>query len=298
MPLPALLANPWTLSIIGGFLPSVASAVLGSKSKEEAQAILAPKRHQMVAALIAEGADPTEAEQQADAALEGELLGKMQEGALPGWAEAGLGVVGGGLGAIAGKALKSGGMAGIKALFSKKGDDLIPPFPGQRPPPAAVTRETPDPEFMRRRRDAKVTEAEMGRGGAFDQPYSRMPEPGEQRGMTLRDTDTLEVDDILPPFPSMRGQSPRMSDAEFSFPEAPVRNIGSRRPQNLEYREPIGSPPPASPMSPRDEFRREMAADVRSQPKAPPIVRKKMLELGYDPDQDVGRMMREFPELF
>lgn len=218
MPIPALLANPWTLSIIGGLLPSVASAVLGSKSKEDAQAILAPKRHQMVAALIAEGADPSEAEQQADAALEGELLGKMQEGALPGWAEVGLGAVGGGIGGLVGSVAKKGGMAGVKSLFGmgKKADDLVPPFPGQRPPNAAGMRETPDPDFMRRRRDAKVAEAEMGRRGAFDQPYSRMPEPGEQRGLMIPermapvDDMSITVDDIevLPPFPRRRPALP------------------------------------------------------------------------------------------
>lgn len=223
MPLP-LLANPWTLSIIGGLLPSVASAVLGSKSKEDAQAILAPKRHQMVAALIAEGADPREAEQQADAALEGELLGKMQEGALPGWAEIGLGAIGGGVGGLAGSALKKGGLGGLKALFGsgKKADDLVPPFPGKRPPPAAVTRETPDSDFMRRRRDAKAVEAEMGRRGDFDQPYSRPPAAGEARGLMIPermapgpgpasiDDMAITVDDIevIPPFPRRRSALP------------------------------------------------------------------------------------------
>jgi len=204
-----LLANPWTLGIIGGMLPGIASSVLGSKSKEEAQAVLAPKRHQMVAALIAEGADPGEAEQQADAALEGELLGKMPEGALPAWAEAGLGVVGGGLGGLAGSALKRGGMAGLKGLFSRAPkDDLIPPFPGQRPPNAGGMRETPDPEFMRRRRDAKSAEAEMGRRGEFDQPYSRPPEAGEGRGMILAPDESLIPTEVLPPFPRRRPALP------------------------------------------------------------------------------------------
>lgn len=301
MPLP-LLANPWTLSIIGGLLPSVASAVLGSKSKEDAQAILAPKRHQMVAALIAEGADPSEAEQQADAALEGELLGKMQEGALPGWAEVGLGAVGGGIGGLVGSVAKKGGMAGVKSLFGmgKKADDLVPPFPGQRPPPAAVTRETPDADFMRRRRDSNDEYARRAQAGEFDDVNKYRPAaPGEERGVALRDLDTVTVDEIIPPFPTMRGQSSRFRDADYEMVTPPPRAIGSRRPEALEYREPVGSAPAPSPMSPRDEFRRELASDVRSQPNTPPIVRRRgPLAIGYDPESDAARLMREYPELF
>lgn len=302
MPLPALLVNPWTLGIIGSFLPSIASAVLGSKSKEEAQSILAPERQRMVAALIAEGADPGEAEQQADAALEGELVGKMQEGALPGWAEAGLGVVGGGVGGLAGAAFKKGGMSALKSMLGlggKQADELVSPFPGrsklgpQRPPEAAVTRETPDPEYMRRRRNANQAEMEMGRRGDFDQPYSRMPEPGEVRDVALRPIDTLYPDELVAPFPSMRGQSPRMFEAEFSLPPERPRGIGRTPQDRIGYEPEVGSPPPAQPMSPREEFRRDMAADVRSQPNTPPIVRRQRAALPYDESADVAKAMRE-----
>src|SRR3954467_10690357 len=117
MPLPALLLNPWTLGILGSVLPSVISALAGSKTPEEARAAIEPQHNAMVTQLIRRGMRRDEAIAQADEALKGALADKAQDGSVPPWADAVMsvagGIGGGALGAKLAKGAVKGAMQGV-----------------------------------------------------------------------------------------------------------------------------------------------------------------------------------------
>lgn len=119
---------PLALSIAGGVLPGVISAIAGSKTPEQARKAVKPQWDAMVAQLIGRGMPRAAAEAQAEEAIQGAVAEKMQEGALPGWAEALLGVAGGVGGWMAGAKLaaKKGAQALSKAATPAKDVPKLP----------------------------------------------------------------------------------------------------------------------------------------------------------------------------
>jgi hypothetical protein len=137
---------------------------------------------------------------------------------------------------------------------------------------------------------------EAANAGRFD----RVSGDGESGGGLI--PRGIDPDEIVSPFPRSGRGGPRRApvmDAEYEIMSKPARGIGMREQGRIGYQEPIGSAPEAAPMSPRDEFRRELAAEARSVPRRPPPIETSPFpRLGYDEASDLPLQMRMHPELF
>lgn len=246
--IPLAAAAPWILTAVGGALPYVISALAGAKTPAEARAAIEPQREALIGQAIGRGMRRDEAETQADAALSGALQEEMSKGAIPGWAELGLGLIGGGAGALAGKAIKGArGMKLKKLDAAPKADPLaaLDKRPGDPAPKLPKTtemepRRTPGPmdkgiddgseALMQdapqtglsapfRKFDADIKPASAGRANRPERavqdaefevvpPRRNLPGPAEERGFMMRDKDYAHG-----------GVSP-MSDDELELLEA------------------------------------------------------------------------------
>lgn len=155
----ALLAVlPWILSAVGSILPSVISSLAGAKSPSEAKTAMAPHRSALITQAIGRGMRRDEAEAQVDQELSGALEEEMSKGAIPGWAELGLGVAGAalpfGVGKI-GKAVKGASPIASKApskvpLLTSKTKEVTGELQRRRSNPAKLSGkslDTVDAEF-------------------------------------------------------------------------------------------------------------------------------------------------------
>lgn len=137
MPFPLL---PLAASVVGSVLPGMISAIAGAKTPEQARAALAPKFDAAVAELIGRGMRRDEAEKQTEEAMKGEIAAKMQEGALPAWAEALMSVAGGIGGWAAGAKLAAKGASKALAGATKEAAAKAAPT-ATAAPEAAVVKE-------------------------------------------------------------------------------------------------------------------------------------------------------------
>lgn len=118
MPFPLIATGA---SIIGSMIPGIVSSLAGAKTEEQARQAVKPQYEAMVSQMIGRGLPRREAEAQAEEAIAGELAKQRTSGALPGWAEALLGVAGGIGGWMAGAKLAGKAAAkGVAALSSAK----------------------------------------------------------------------------------------------------------------------------------------------------------------------------------
>ena len=187
---------PLVLSIAGGLLPSIISAIAGSKTQAQARVAVQPEYDAMVSQMIGRGMKRAEAEAEADNAIQGEVASKMQEGALPSWAENLLTIAGGLGGWIAGGKLAARSAA--KALGKTAKEALAVPAvagnpratPKQPPPvPDAYKRDAPS----RAKMAENDVNAEAARAGRFD----RVNPTAESGGAVIpRDADAT----LTPPF--------------------------------------------------------------------------------------------------
>lgn len=113
MPIPLLAIGG---SLLAGMMPGIISSLAGAKTESEARTAVKPQYDAMVAQLVGRGMPRSEASAQADEAIKAEVQKSMSEGALPGWAEALLGVAGGIGGWAAGAKLAA---KGAKAVAGK-----------------------------------------------------------------------------------------------------------------------------------------------------------------------------------
>lgn len=280
MPLPLAALG---MSALGALLPPVVDAILGSRSKEEAEAALAPQRDRMMANLVAQGMSPEEATAQIDESLQGELMAKMQEGVMPGWMTMGASLAGGGLGALAGKALARGAGKLIAKEASGAAADAV-----QGAAKIAGRGETTvtDAAYARRMQDIKQANFDKAQTGAFN-PRSG----GDSGGQII--PYAREADEVIPPFRARR--------VEPTYPSATnsVDEIGYTPVGKIGYEPLVGSGPAPMPMSTQEEFRRFLASQTRSEPMSPPIyIKPPPRGLPYDPNADINLQMRMNPELF
>ena len=214
---------PLVLSIAGGLLPSIISAIAGSKTQAQARVAVQPEYDAMVSQLIGRGMKRAEAEAEADNAIQGEVASKMQEGALPGWAEGLLGVAGGIGGWAAGAKLAARGAA--KALGKDATKEVAESAAPAAPAAPAATSTRPPPVPDAHKRDvpsrAKMAEndvnAEAARAGRFDRvnptaesggAVVEVPPPLYRPGP--RDVEFEVVDDLIEPFRLGRSQPRRL----------------------------------------------------------------------------------------
>jgi hypothetical protein len=253
---------PLILSVAGSLLPSVVSALAGAKTEEEARQAVKPKYEAMVARMIGAGKGRNEAVQAADEAIKGALAEEMNKGALPGWAEALLGVAGGIGGWAAGAKLAAKGLAKA-AQVGVKGGQAVSQTAGKAESAAAARPKLPAPNMA----EAETVD------------ITRLP------------------DEMLTPFPkraAAMGPDTPVQDAEFRF-----GGLERRAPIGIEQQPTVGSAPPAQPMSAQEEFRRFLAQEERASPQQPPsFVRPFPARLGYDEASDMNAQMRNHPELF
>jgi len=181
---------PLILAGVGGMLPGIISAIAGSKTQEQARVAVQPEYDAMVTQMIGRGMKRAEAEAEADNAIQGEVASKMQEGALPGWAEGLLGVAGGIGGWAAGAKLAARGAA--KALGKNATKEVAESAAtSARPPnvPDAYKRDVPS----RAKMAENDVNAEAARAGRFD----RVNPTAESGGAVIpRDADAT----LTPPF--------------------------------------------------------------------------------------------------
>lgn len=139
--LPAILAgigaaarSPAVLSVLGGIVPGIASALTGSPTEEEARASVAPRHADMMEKLIAAGLDEQAAAAQADDALRPEIERAMNEGGIPPWLEGAMSVAGGLGGFKLGNMLRSrAAKAAAPAIVPEVQRLPASPFAGRRP---------------------------------------------------------------------------------------------------------------------------------------------------------------------
>lgn len=179
MPLPAAALG---LSVVGSILPGIISALAGSKTPEQARAAVAPEYDALVNQLVGRGITRQQAEEQANEQIQGAVAEKLQEGALPGWAEGLLSVAGGIGGWMAGAkmAAKAGGKALAKAVSSAE--------------PKLLTSGP-----------AKIKDAEFEMVPPFQRRIEMRPEPMpmSQRDLFRREVAEgarKEMDTLTPPF--------------------------------------------------------------------------------------------------
>lgn len=256
---------------IGSILPGVIDAIAGAKTEEEARRLVGPQREAMVARLIGGGTPRAAAEAQADEAIQGEVQKKMQEGALPGWATAALGIAG----AI------GGGLAGVKAGKLLKGTATKQAESGA----AAITK-TPEAPA------ADVKGLPFG-GGTY-------------RGKAAQDIPETAPDEIVPPF-GRRAPSPEPTDY-MRNPAREVQPMGVRDTEAMglpapQVREPdsllLPFTPRSMPMDVHEERLIELAQHARRTPKAPPRAGVMSdLALPFNEAQYVDDLMRANPQGF
>lgn len=261
MPFPLL---PLAASVVGSVLPGMISAIAGAKTPEQARAALAPKFDAAVAELIGRGMRRDEAEKQTEEAMKGEIAAKMQEGALPAWAEALMSVAGGIGGWAAGAKLAGKKLA--KAATSEGAE--------------AATKAVPTS-------GKKVKYREADKSGQ-DLP------PGNERDDFMPDEPAMFADDAA---------TTRIREVEGElippFRRAPPARIGSEQTPLIEHAVPVGSAPPAQPMSPREEFREMLRQEARSVPRRPQEMELvKPFALEYDEAADLPLQLRRNPELY
>lgn len=110
---------PLILSLVGGTLPMLASALAGAKSEDEARGILRTQMDAARSEALGRGADPATVDEHINEAFKGAIEDEMSKGAIPGWAEMALGLLGGGIGAGVGKMIaKKGASAAAKTIGS------------------------------------------------------------------------------------------------------------------------------------------------------------------------------------
>ena len=170
MPIPLLAAG---LSVAASLAPGIISSLLGAKTEAEARRAVAPQRDAMLQRLMSNGMGRVEAERAAEEALSGEVAKAKEEGALPGWAEGLLSVVGGIGGWAAGAKLAAKGAAKAlgKAAKEVAGDAASksvpkltggkgPNFPGDGPIPMKGQPKTA--EFEARNTTKNTPRTELG----------------------------------------------------------------------------------------------------------------------------------------
>jgi hypothetical protein len=260
MPLQALLLNPWVLggvgSLLGGTLPNMISSILGSKTEDEARSALAPQREAAIARLMGMGMPRLQATQHVDDSLKGEIEKKMNEGALPGWAVAGLGL----LGTI------GGGMAGAKLagkLAASRAASAAPAAASATPDAVPVTS-----PFASSADQAPATLGLPFRGGTY-------------RGKD-QSARVVEADEIVSPFPGrrstlepeptdyMRNPAREVAPVSVRDSDLPMLPFTQRRTGYRNEPKNLGYEPEPMPMDVHEERLMELAQHARRTPKAPP----------------------------
>ena len=206
MPLPALLLNPWTLGILGGILPSIVSALAGSKTPEEARAAIEPQHNAMVTQLVGRGMRRSEAIEQADEALKGALADKMDEGAVPPWADMVMSVAGGiGGGALGSKLAKGAVKGATKSIGKAATAEAADAAAVQKGNHAATkgVREVPDAAYAARKGEINAANKAAADAGKFDQVSGEVEAmPGREVALRPMGENAVasEADEVLPPF--------------------------------------------------------------------------------------------------
>lgn len=83
---------PIIAGVAASMLPSVVSALFGSKNEKQAREAVAPQYEAMVAQMVGGGMPRAQAQQEADQQIQGAVREKMGEGAIPPWLELALSV--------------------------------------------------------------------------------------------------------------------------------------------------------------------------------------------------------------
>jgi len=214
---------PLILAGVGGMLPGIISAIAGSKTQEQARVAVQPEYDAMVTQMIGRGMKRAEAEAEADNAIQGEVASKMQEGALPPWAENLLTIAGGLGGWIAGGKLAARSAAKALGKTAKEAPAVpavaVPAVAGN--PRATPKQPPPVPDAYKRDAPsrAKMAEndvnAEAARAGRFD----RVNPTAESGGAVIpRDADAT----LTPPF---RRAAPPQPQAD-RYSADPARSAG------------------------------------------------------------------------
>lgn len=138
--LPALIAGaarfaPTALSILGGLLPSIAEAIAGGRSEEDAKALVEPHVQETIDRLVGGGMSRPKAEAEARRSLQGEVDKAMEGGGLNPMLMTALSVVGAVVGhKVGGKIAGHSAMGGSPSKVNDTAPDVVPAKPPGKSP--------------------------------------------------------------------------------------------------------------------------------------------------------------------
>jgi hypothetical protein len=291
MVLPILLSAAG--GVLGAVLPGMISAIAGAKTEDQARVALEPKREGAIIRLMGQGMTRAAASQQVDEALKGEIEKEMTKGALPPWAEIGLGLLGGVGGGMAGS--KIGGMMAKKAaaktaatdLAAKQANPVTQNLGPTSPFPQVVDDVNLDDverTLASRAKPPSTYEMESVRtptraGRSYDDGLDLMPQeaPGTVRGLSVPNRG-YSIDDLAPASGGRGARPAPIREAEYEV--VPQRIGMEERGFQTRPSTPDGG---ISPMADEEAALLEAIRASRATPSAPPRFQRPFpARLGYE----------------